>query len=59
MKITIKRELDVEELFEELVNELSDYPACDEADLSDTDFTPKMVAEIFSELAKIAARRAQ
>lgn len=59
MKITIERELDVEELFNDMVAELADYEPCDDANLNADDITPKLLADIFSELAKIAAERAR
>lgn len=58
MKITTERNLDVEELFDTLVDNFADYYVCEEAKLTDDDFTPDVLADIFSELADIAARRA-
>lgn len=59
MKITIERELDVEELFEDLISDFADYTSCEDANLNADDFTPELLAEIFSELAKVAAERAR
>lgn len=59
MKITIERELDVEELFDCIVSNFADYTACVDVDLYDDDITPGLLADIFSELAKVAAERAQ
>lgn len=59
MKITIERELDVEELFNDMIAELTDYEPCDDANLNADDITPKLLADIFSELAKIATKHAQ
>lgn len=58
MKITIERELDVEELFNDMTDDFADYSVCDDANLTNDDFTPDVLADIFSELADIAAKRA-
>jgi len=58
MKITVGRELDVKELFEEMIDDFADYTPCEDANLTDDDFTPELLADIFSELAKVAAQRA-
>jgi len=58
MKITIERELDLEELFDEMTDDMSGYNTCEDACLHSDDFTPEVLADIFSELADIAARRA-
>lgn len=58
MKIVIERELDVEELFENMTDDFADYSACDDANLSNDDFTPEVMANIFSELADIATKKA-
>lgn len=59
MKITIERELDVEELFEDMVEDFADYTSCEDANLTNDDLTSKLLADIFSELAKVAAQRAR
>lgn len=58
MKITIERELDVERLFDDITDDFSGYVAIVEADLIDHDLTPDVIADIFSELAEVAAKRA-
>ena len=58
MKIMTKRELDVEELFQEMITDFADYCACEDANLTNDDITPEVLADIFSELANIAAKRA-
>ena len=58
MKITIERELDLEELFDELTDDFASYNTCEDACLHHDDFTPEVLSDIFSELADIAARRA-
>ena len=59
MKITIERELDVDEMFEEMVDNFTDYTACEDANLTNDDLTSEMLADIFNELAKVAAERAR
>lgn len=59
MKITVERELDVEELFDDVIEDFAEHTACEDANLTDDDLTPKLLADIFSELAKIAAQRAR
>lgn len=58
MTITIERELDAEELFNDMVADFADYGTCDDAGLTDDDFTPEVLADIFNELAIVAAKRA-
>ena len=58
MKITIERELDLEELFDAIADDLDGYYTCEEAGLHKDDFTPEVLSDIFSELADIAARKA-
>lgn len=59
MKITVERELDVEELFEDMIEDFADYESCEDANLSADDITPELLADIFSELAKVASQRAR
>ena len=59
MTITVERELDMEELFENIIDDFADYSACEDANLNEDDFTPELLANIFSELAKVATQRAQ
>lgn len=59
MKITVERELDMEELFEDVIEDLTEYTACEDANLTDDDLTPELLADIFSELAKVAAEHAR
>lgn len=58
MKITIERELDVERLFDDMIDDFTGYTACEDAGLHCDDITADVLADIFSELADIAAKRA-
>lgn len=58
MKITIERELDMEKLFDDITYDISDCETCDDAHLYPQDFTPEVLADIFSELAEVAVKRA-
>jgi predicted DNA-binding transcriptional regulator YafY len=58
MKITIERELDMEELFDDISYDISGCETCEDACLHPQDFTPEVLADIFSELAEVAAKRA-
>ena len=58
MKITIERELDIEDLFDDMTRDFAnDYATCEGAGMLNDDFTPEVLADIFSELADVAARR--
>ena len=58
MKITVERELDVEELFDNVIEDFAEHTACEDANLTDDDLTPELLADIFNELAEVAAQRA-
>lgn len=59
MKITIERELDIEDLFDDMTRDFADdYAVCEGAGMLNEDFTPDVLADIFSELAEVAAKRA-
>jgi len=58
MKITIERELDMEALFDDITYDISGCDTCEDACLHPQDFTPEVLADIFSELADIATKRA-
>lgn len=58
MKVTIERELDVDELFDDMIDNFVDYAACEDAHLTNDDLTSEMLADIFNELAEVAAQRA-
>ena len=60
MKITIKRELDMEDLYDDITRDFAnDYATCEGAGMLNEDFTPQLLADIFSELANVAAERAE
>lgn len=58
MKITIERELDVERLFDDMIDDFTCYTACEDAGLHWDDVTADVLADIFSKLAEVAAKRA-
>ncbi len=58
MKITLSKNLDIQQLYEDIVEgDFDGYYACDEINLSKSDLTPNLMAQIFSALADEANKR--
>lgn len=58
IEIEITKTLDISSLYDEIVEEdFESYPSCEEASLSYSDMTPKLMNKIFSALAEEAMKR--
>ena len=59
MKLTVVKELNIQKLYDDLMNygEFAEYSSCEDCGLTSNDLTPKVMAEIFNALADEADRR--
>ena len=57
MEITVKRELDISELYDDLMYWLEDCDAVEDAGLKKEDFTPEILSQVFRALAEEASDR--
>lgn len=59
MKITVVKDLDIKQLYLDICygSGLADFDACDQIGLAPNDFTPRLLAKIFTALAEEAERR--
>jgi len=51
MEITVKRELDISELYDNLLQWLENCYAVESAGLTEEDFTPEILSQVFTALA--------
>ena len=59
MEITVKRELDISELYDDLLYWLGNCDAVESARLTEEDFTPEVLGRVFTALAGEANDRAE
>lgn len=57
MTITVKKDLDIIELYNDIQDEFCHYDACEDIGLCDSDITPELLKKIFAALAEEAANR--
>lgn len=57
MTLTVKKDLDILQLYNDILDEFSGYCACQEIGLCDGDITPELLKQIFAALAEEAANR--
>ena len=54
MTIILKKELDIDELYDEIADNFANFDACCAINITESDVTPALLAEVFSELADTA-----
>ena len=57
MTLTVKKDLDIRQLYNDILDEFCSYYACQEIRLCDSDITPEILKKIFAALAEEAANR--
>ena len=57
MTLTVKKDLDIIELYNNILDEFCGYDACQDIGLCDGDITPELLKEIFAALSQEAANR--
>ena len=57
MTLTVKKDLDILQLYNDILDEFCGYDACQEIGLCDSDITPELLKKIFAALAEEAANR--
>jgi len=57
MIITVKKDLDTAQLYNDIIDDFCEYTACEEIALCPSDITPELLKKIFAALAEEAANR--
>ena len=57
MKVVLEKELDISELYDNVVWAFEENSACETIGLTAADVTPKLMAQVFSALASEAIKR--